>query len=263
MEADDLRRLAKKTGFDVGTLEKDYALTGLLSGIYANDSNLKNVLIFKGGTAIRKVYFPEWRLSEDLDFTILEKVDADEIKKGFEEVFLQLRKRINIAYSFDKFRLGDFSILADVQFVGPFEHKNRIGHDIALREKLVEDPVQVEVKQEYEGIPGFKILVYSLNEILVEKIRSMFQRAKARDYYDAWRLVKDRKWELETIKTSVVKKCRETGVGFTPNLIFEETRLRDIKKFWAIALSRLTRPLPDVQLVIEELRSELDFLSTA
>ncbi len=45
-------------------------------------------------------------------------------------------------------------------------------------------------------------------------------------------------------------------------MIFEESGLREIKKFWAIALSRLIHPLPDVDLVIAELRSELDFLLT-
>ena len=32
MDENDLRRLARKTGFNVATLEKDYALTWLLSG---------------------------------------------------------------------------------------------------------------------------------------------------------------------------------------------------------------------------------------
>ncbi len=62
MDENDLRRQARKTGFDVATLEKDYALTWLLSSIYWNESKLRDLLIFKGGTAIRKIYFPEWRL---------------------------------------------------------------------------------------------------------------------------------------------------------------------------------------------------------
>jgi predicted nucleotidyltransferase component of viral defense system len=37
MDENDLRRRARKTGFNVATLEKDYALTWLLSGIYQED----------------------------------------------------------------------------------------------------------------------------------------------------------------------------------------------------------------------------------
>lgn len=46
MEEDDLRRLAKSTGFDVVTLEKDYSLTWLLGGIYSDGSKLRDVLIW-------------------------------------------------------------------------------------------------------------------------------------------------------------------------------------------------------------------------
>lgn len=68
MDENELRRWARKTGFNAATLEKDYALTWLLSGIYREDSKLRDILIFKGGTAIRKIYFPEWRLSEAKKF---------------------------------------------------------------------------------------------------------------------------------------------------------------------------------------------------
>jgi len=99
----------------VATLEKDYALTWLLSGIYWEDSKLRDILIFKGGTAIRKIYFPEWRLSEDLDFTIMQEVDTSSLKQGFEEVFLSVNTKSSIAYSFSAFNAGEYAIFADVQ----------------------------------------------------------------------------------------------------------------------------------------------------
>jgi hypothetical protein len=43
MDENDLRRRARKTGFNVATLEKDYALTWLLSDIYQDDSKLRLV----------------------------------------------------------------------------------------------------------------------------------------------------------------------------------------------------------------------------
>ena len=116
MNADDLRRLAKSTGFDLATLEKDYALTWLLSGIYSKDSKLADVLIFKGGTAIRKVYFPEWRLSEDLDFTILKGVAPAKVRGSFDNTFRLLKEKSGIDYSFNAFTSGTYTILADVQF---------------------------------------------------------------------------------------------------------------------------------------------------
>jgi len=257
MDEDELRRLAKTTGFDVATLEKDYALTWLLSGTYSRDSKLRELLILKGGTAIRKVYFPEWRLSEDLDFTILRRTTPQQVRQYFDLVFKALRDASNIAYAFDAFSAGPNSILADVQYVGPLRFKNRIAHDISLREKLVEEPKRRRVKPEYPDVPEFTVLVYSLNEILVEKIRSVLQRGKARDYYDVWRLTNKHKFDLRKIRKLLEEKCRITKVEFKPDLLYDETRLTEARKFWTIALARLTKDLPDFDRVISELRNRL------
>jgi predicted nucleotidyltransferase component of viral defense system len=58
-------------------LEKDYALSYLLVGM-AQVPELHDVLVLKGGTALRKFYFADYRFSEDLDFSAVERpADAD------------------------------------------------------------------------------------------------------------------------------------------------------------------------------------------
>jgi len=260
MDENELRRRARKTGFNVASLEKDYALTWLLSGIYWEDSKLKDILIFKGGTAIRKIYFPEWRLSEDMDFTIMQEINPSYLKQGFEEVFLSVNKKSSMVYSFSAFNAGEYAIFADVQFLGPIGFKNKIAHDISLKEKMVEEPLRVNVKPEYEDIPEFEVLVYSPNEILVEKLRSILQRGKARDYYDVWRLMKEKEFNQDKIRELLIMKCQITGVEFKPEQILDENRLSEAKKFWTIALARLTKNLPDFESVAKDLRSMLDFI---
>lgn len=49
-------------------IEKDYILSWILHGL-SQESFLKNNLVFKGGTALKKFYFQDYRFSEDLDFT--------------------------------------------------------------------------------------------------------------------------------------------------------------------------------------------------
>ena len=259
MEADDLRRLARKTGFDLATLEKDYAITWLLNGLYSQDSKLRELLIFKGGTAIRKVYSPEWRLSEDLDFTIIQEIPPHRFREGFEEALSLLNERGDLTYSIDSFAASTHAVLADVQFMGPLRFKNRIAHDISLREKLVEDPEWRTVRTQYD-IPEFEVQIYSLNEITVEKIRSIIQRGKARDYYDTWRLMKEKKLNPKKIRELLIKKCKLTGIEFKPQLIFDETRIHEAQKFWTVSLTRLTRDLPDFDVVITELKDLLSQL---
>ena len=185
--------------------------------IYQEDSKLREILIFKGGTAIRKIYFPEWRLSEDMDFTIMQEIDPSELKQDFEQVF-------------------------------------------SLKEKMIEKPMRIKVKPEYEDIPDFEVLVYSPNEILVEKLRSILQRGKARDYYDVWRLMKEKEFNPDKIRELFILKCQITGIEFNPDLIFDENRLSEAKKFWTTALARLTKSLPDFESVVNDLRLMLDFI---
>ena len=55
------------------TIDKDWVLGHFLDAIYSIDS-LKDLLVFKGGTCLKKCYLPDHRLSEDLDFTCRDKV---------------------------------------------------------------------------------------------------------------------------------------------------------------------------------------------
>ncbi|MEW6603112.1 MAG: nucleotidyl transferase AbiEii/AbiGii toxin family protein [Thermoproteota archaeon] len=55
-------------------VEKDYVLGWILYGICS--SSISDKLTFKGGTSLSKVYFPgRWRMSEDLDFTLLDDTE--------------------------------------------------------------------------------------------------------------------------------------------------------------------------------------------
>ncbi len=63
-----LERTSAQTGFPLRLIEKDYYLTIIISQI---NSGLSNNLVFKGGTCLNKIYYEYYRLSEDLDFTLM------------------------------------------------------------------------------------------------------------------------------------------------------------------------------------------------
>ena len=58
----ELQRLASREKIALGVLEKDYILTQVLNHLELVPA-LKDLLVFKGGTALRKVYFRDWRYS--------------------------------------------------------------------------------------------------------------------------------------------------------------------------------------------------------
>ena len=76
----ELQRLANREKIALGTLEKDYVLTEVLKAL-SRVISLSDILVFKGGTALRKIYFTDWRYSEDLDFTVKRDIKEDELRQ--------------------------------------------------------------------------------------------------------------------------------------------------------------------------------------
>ena len=68
----------KEAGLSWEIIEKDYILSWVLAGI-ASNVKLQDKLIFKGGTALKKCYFGNYRFSEDLDFTAKEEIARGEL----------------------------------------------------------------------------------------------------------------------------------------------------------------------------------------
>jgi predicted nucleotidyltransferase component of viral defense system len=63
-------------------LERDYCLAWFLSALA--ESDLKTQLAFKGGTALKRCYFGDYRFSEDLDFTLMASMTFDDLKARLE-----------------------------------------------------------------------------------------------------------------------------------------------------------------------------------
>src|SRR3989337_1555291 len=74
-------RLAKRGGRRIpeAVLERDYCLSWFLVGL--SRSSLRDRLAFKGGTALKKCYFADYRFSEDLDFTLIEETPWEELDR--------------------------------------------------------------------------------------------------------------------------------------------------------------------------------------
>ena len=73
----DLIKYKEVTGFNLGQIEKDYIQHLFLRNLYQKSTKS---LIFKGGTALQKTYSLN-RFSEDLDFTLIKKIDIENILK--------------------------------------------------------------------------------------------------------------------------------------------------------------------------------------
>lgn len=241
MEPDELKRMAGKFRVPVGTLEKDYAVTMLLSLI----SRFPKIsdMVFKGGTAIKKIYFPEARFSEDLDFTCLSDISksllstlSKEIKGTIGIEFAEVKpessrqknsRRISVKYN-------DFN-----------GHPNSIKIDISLRERPLRKVGNSLVLHTYQfENEEFRVPSMNLEEIMAEKMRAVIYARQPRHLYDAWFLFKKK---VPLHPKLVQSKIKLYGEEFD----IEELKasIMEMEKVWLVDLQPLLPTVPSFQTV--------------
>ncbi|MEX0855654.1 MAG: nucleotidyl transferase AbiEii/AbiGii toxin family protein [Nitrosopumilaceae archaeon] len=255
---DELMRLAGKQKLNPSSLGKDYALGWLLFGI--SKSSVAEKLVFKGGTAISKIYFPEnWRLSEDLDFTITDaKNDFKLIMNALEnEVpkIIQNENNMNVVLK-DRPHTNVGYLQSRLQYIGPLG-KDTVKIEIS---KDVIGKFKIEKVPRVFDYPDFEVPVYSLEDIVAEKMRSIIQRTRIRDYYDVWRLLKVHKFNNKSVKELFLKKCESKKVQFTGvDQFFPANIAHTLEPYMKTGLTRLSRaPLPPLKTILKELKTSLN-----
>ncbi|OGX49410.1 MAG: hypothetical protein A2216_04430 [Omnitrophica WOR_2 bacterium RIFOXYA2_FULL_45_12] len=193
-----LERAAKKKGFLLPLLEKDYYLTLLLSQAH----ELAEDLVFKGGTCLNKIYYAYYRLSEDLDFSM--KLPQYEATRGERRKCIQPVKD-KIAKFVERFDMklvdaGNPGRNESKQYVYYFSYQSalrpaegQIKFEIGLRfnpiDKIGKQQIHHTYTHPFTGEPlfdGGKVACLSLNEIVSEKLRAAALRETIapRDFYD-------------------------------------------------------------------------------
>ena len=136
-------------------------------------SRISSKVSFKGGTALSKVYFhSNWRLSEDLDFTMLEDNKVEDItKEQISDLPSVMREISGIesrvqgdVYSNDSY------LQFRLQYDGPIS-RNTVKIECS-NESFVGPTIKKDVPKMYD-YADFSILSYSIDNILSEKMRTI------------------------------------------------------------------------------------------
>ena len=217
----ELKTKSEESRVDISVLERDYVISWVLKGIYDNPV-LKDGLVFKGGTALRKTYFPNYRFSEDLDFTTirpLSELSGAKIKENLETICGNVYQESGIELKIVDFKqtrdeLNEEAFLGKIQFVGPRGHRTgslpRIKLDITFYEEVILPSNKLSLIHLYSDAADCQatVCVYRLEEIVAEKLRAILQRQRSRDIYDLWNLLKFHKDKLDlfTVRDVFQKK---------------------------------------------------------
>jgi len=259
--------LARKGGRRIpeAVLERDYCLSWFLVGL--SQSSLREILLFKGGTAIKKCHIADYRFSEDLDFTFLKEVPFERVQEGLGEVFYKIEQQSGIKFNFSRLdrHAHQNSHTFFLGYEGPLPAiaPKEVKVDITIRERIVfppqEKPVLAEYAQ-YEDIPkDSKVLVYSLEEIASEKVVALSDRARnePRDLYDLWHLTSNHYVDITEIVGAIGEKL--TFRNRSSDTVGEEFSRKEarLKKLWSERLSTQVAILPEFDQVYRSVKREL------
>jgi len=181
----EIQQKAREAGVRDQQIEKDYILSWILTGI-AQHKLLSKAIVFKGGTVLKKIYFEDYRFSEDLDFTLLDnEINNEQIFGWFNEVFEYVKEEANISLTIiDNNEHEDGGINFYIRFTGPLGgqgNNKKVKVDISRGEQLEYDPVFKDGIVNYSDMEETPILCYSFEEVQVKKLRSVVYRLQSRD----------------------------------------------------------------------------------
>jgi predicted nucleotidyltransferase component of viral defense system len=199
-----VRELSIELGVPLPVIEKDYVMGWLLWAIYS-EPDLTNNLVLKGGNCLRKIYFPDTRFSDDLDFTAIHldseavfhsrlKRICDMVSDATGIIFDVNRTNVETKPTPDKDCMAIDGRVYFRGFAGDASVTMRIKFDVSDYERIVLPTQRLPIIHNYPDADQCSIsaLTYSLEEVLAEKLRSWIQRTRARDLFDVVKIIQSR-----------------------------------------------------------------------
>jgi hypothetical protein len=259
-------RLAERGGrrLPEAVLERDYCIAWFLVGLAAHP--LRDRLTFKGGTALKRCYFGDYRFSEDLDFTLLREMPVADIVSPLTRLFAAVRHRSGITLGLARREPEQHANTYTfyLTYEGPLPGAAReIKVDITIRELLVSPSTLRPVLRgydEYADLPeDAEIRVYPLREIAIEKLVAITDpaRSEPRDLYDLWFLLDGKHVELGDVAEGFARKLAFKGLAdASPGAALAKKEAR-LKHDWERRLASQMVILPPFDGVVRTVRRHL------
>lgn len=232
------------------TVDKDYVLGHFLS-VFVN--HFKDDLVFKGGTCLRKCYIENYRFSEDLDFTALNKGFALE-QKTLVTIAKKVTKHSGILLFIEPVKPMLFEdqlkgYQVKIKYWGANHLKNqqplphsrwntKIKLEVSTDELMLLDTEMRHIMHPYsdELFGNKQSNCYSLSEVVAEKLRALMQRSYTapRDFYDLFHLTKDfNKEDWDKIKPIFLQKMGHKNLKYkTPEDLIDDSKLVNAERAW-------------------------------
>lgn len=172
----EVRRRARSLGIQEAYILRDYVLNHVLVSV----SQSFPELVFRGGTALARVNWPDFRLSEDLDF--ISQGQVDNLEARLESTVADSSKRIerSLKFQFGPPRGAWSRSTVESEF-------GELLLDINSQEKAYLPVEERKINLPYSDLDDqVRIRCISVAEILGNKWFMLDDRREPRDLYDLW-----------------------------------------------------------------------------
>jgi len=247
-----IQRIASNEGVTEAVIEKDYFIELLLFYL-SNNSLFKEKVVFRGGTCLKKIYFPDYRFSEDLDFIINKIITLQEIEKIFSMVLSEITAIFPFEPSITS-NINNSRLQAFLKYdIAPEIKAYKNLKIYILQDNHIPNFDKKDIYFTYKDFKdkGGKLNTYILESIASDKIsRILDVDNEVRDIYDLWYIL-----NLKSINISKIKDEIKRRFGFIiPFSHLIESIKSDIyKKTWKTRLENQVHNLPNYETVTSDL----------
>lgn len=224
---DEVRRIAGVLELEPRVIDHDYVL-GCYLCFLGTQSIVQKKWLFKGGTALRKCYFEEYRFSEDLDFTVLDIISVESLHDFLHSVNAAMQDAIGVRTGEREMVIdvieddyGKESFEARIYYYGPWNYggsPRSVRIHVNRDESLVFPTNVLPVFHQYSDrkqLPIVAIQVYSLEEMMAEKLGAFSGQRKhliPHDIFDLYHLSKN-VTSVENVLEGFPLKCKAKGLS--------------------------------------------------
>lgn len=278
IKKNEINKIAQDLNVRTSTIDKDWVLGHFIDAIFSIPE-CRNCLVFKGGTHLKKCRFPNYRFSEDLDFTSTHE-DFILTRELLDKMITLVTERTGLPLHIDSLETLYFEnkltgYAAHIKFWGadhrqdqappdPSRWTSSIKIEIILYEQMIFPAENMRVIHTYsDKLTSWadSVPCYDLKEVLAEKLRALIQRSYTapRDYYDIWYLSRHNSYlDWDAIVIAFHKKMQFKGLSFNGvDQLLNDANDNILKKAWKNSLEHqiASGELPAYDTVKQNLQS--------
>lgn len=206
-------------------IEQDLVISRSLVELY-NDSYIKHALVFRGGTALNKLFLnPPARYSEDIDF-------VQKRPEPIGEVIDSIRNLLKPWLGKPKWKITERS----AKLIYTYEAINKLPAKLKIEINTTEHFQVLPLRSEFLEIQSewfrgqANIVTYELSELTATKLRALYQRRKGRDLFDIWYVFKENLVDLDSVLNIFQKYCTNDNLQISRELFEKNMQLKRLNK---------------------------------